>query len=431
LRLVREDFARRGVANLEAIELGLRRALLQDGRQLLEQLLRGAEAGLPENRSRPGEKCHSHRRKPVRTIFGEIELERSYFYQASTHTGRAPLDEALGLRNGFSPGLVRLAARAAAREGYEAASEDLLELAEIRLEGRQIQRLVHWVGPEIGAQLPQGPTAAQGAIPTMYLEVDGTGVPMVPEELAGRKGKQADGTAKTREVKLGAVFTQTTCDPEGKPERDYASTTYVGSFDPADLFGLRVRDEARRRGLGRVAQTVFLGDGAAWVWELQRINFPQAIPILDLYHALEHLHLLCQELYGPESAWGAKMEATWTEMLKNDEVGGVISAARRRLEDLGPEVQEDLNTQIEYFERHQHRMRYKTYRQAGLFYGSGVVEAGCKAVIGQRLKNSGMFWTEPGAQNVLELRCALKGNRWDECWDRLHDSKRLSLKLVA
>jgi hypothetical protein len=409
----------------------LRRALLQDGRHLLQELLRGVEASLPDIQSRPGEKCHPNRCKPVQTIFGEIELKRRYFYHGASHTGRAPLDEALGLRNGFSPGLVRLATRAAVREGYEAASQDLLELAEVRLEGRQIQRLVHWVGPQIAAQLAQGQSAAQNPIPTLYIEVDGTGVPMVPEELAGRKGKQPDGTAKTREVKLGAVFTQTRCDQEGKPERDYAATTYVGSFDSAEVFGLRVREEARRRGLGQAKQAVFLGDGAAWVWELQRTNFPQATPILDLYHALEHLHQLCQGLYGPQSQWAMRMEATWTDMLMNDRVAEVITSARRRLEDLGPSAPESLTTQIEYFERHQHRMRYKTYREAGLFYGSGVVEAGCKAVIGQRLKNSGMFWTEPGARNILELRCALKSNRWAECWDRLHDSKRLCLKLAA
>ena len=416
---------------MEAVELGLRRALLQDGRDLLQELLRGVESSLPGIQSRPGEKCHPHRRKPVQTIFGQIELERRYFYHRQSHTGRAPLDEALGLRNGFSPGLVRLAARAAAREGYEAASQDLLELAEISLEGRQIQRLVHWVGPDIAAQLAQGPSAVPTPIPTMYIEVDGTGVPMVPEELAGRKGKQPDGTAKTREVKLGAVFTQTKCDPEGKPERDYAATTYVGSFDSAEVFGLRVRHEARRRGLGDAQRAVFLGDGAAWVWELQRNHFPQATPILDLYHALEHLHQLSEGLYSPRSPWSIRMEATWTDLLLEDQVAQVIAAARRRLEELAPNAPEDLATQIEYFEKHQHRMLYKTYREAGLFYGSGVVEAGCKAVIGQRLKNSGMFWTKPGAQNVLELRCALKSNRWQECWDRLHDSKRLSLRIAA
>lgn len=254
---------------------------------------------------------------------------------------------------------------------------------------------------------------------------------MVADELAGRKGKQPDGTAKTREAKLGAIFTQTRCDEAGRPERDYASTTYAGSFEPADAFGLRIRDEARRRGLGRARKVVFIGDGAAWIWELRRLNFPGAIEILDLYHALEHLHRLCDGLYGPQSPWACKMKVTWTEMFKNDQVAEVIASARRRLKDLGSEADQSLDTQIAYFEHHQPRMRYKSYRQAGLFYGSGVAEAGCRAVIGQRLKNSGMFWTESGARSVLDLRCALKSNRWDECWDRLHDSKRLNIRVAA
>lgn len=429
--MVREDFARQGVGNLEAIELGLRQALLKDGRQLLEQLLQNTEPHLTNNTSRPGEKCHPSRSKPVQTIFGPIQLHRRYFYHAASQSGRAPLDEALGLMNGFSPGLVRLSARAAAREGYEAASQDLLALAGIELEGRQIQRLVSWVGPQVAVQLRQGQTTQSQPIPVMYIEVDGTGVPMVAEELAGRKGKQPDGTAKTREAKLGSVFTQTRCDQEGLPQRDYASTTYVGSFESAEFFGLLVRDEARRRGLGHAQKVVFIGDGAAWIWELQRLNFPQAVQILDLYHALEHLHLLCEGLYGAQSSWARKREGAWREMFKNDQVTQVIASAHRRLDDLGSQADESLAGQIAYFEHHQHRMLYKTYRQAGLFYGSGVVEAGCKAVIGQRLKNSGMFWTESGAKNILDLRCALKSNRWDECWDRLHQSNRLKLRAAA
>ena len=304
-------------------------------------------------------------------------------------------------------------------------------MAGIKIEGRQIQRLVNFVGPDIAAQLALGQSADTEPVPVMYIEVDGTGVPMVADELAGRKGKQPDGTAKTREVKLGSIFTQTGCDEAGRPERDYASTTYAGGFEPAVAFGLRVRDEARRRGLGRARKVVFIGDGAAWIWELRRLNFPQAIEILDLYHALEHLHLLCDGLYGPQSPWACKMKATWTEMLKNDRVAEVIASARRRLKDLGSDADQSLDTQIAYFEHHQHRMLYQSYRQAGLFYGSGVVEAGCRAVIGQRLKNSGMFWTEAGARSVVDLRCALKSNRWDECWDRLHNSKRLSIRAAA
>jgi hypothetical protein len=367
----------------------------------------------------------------MHSLFGLVTLTRDYLYCPATGTGRFPLDEALGLVASFSPALVRLAARAAAKEGYQGAGEDLAALAGITIEGRQIHRLVNLIGPSVTAALAQGPNENPEAIPVMYVEVDATGVPMVARELAGRKGKQPDGSSKTREVKLGCVFTQTKPDPEtGLPLRDPDSTTYVGSFENAQDFGERIRREALRRGSGRAVRIVFLGDGAAWIWELARVNFPLAIWIVDLYHALERLHQLCQGLY-PQSAWADRTEDKWTELLKNDQVGEVIAAARRRLEELGPQTDDTLEKQIAYFENQQSRMRYKTYREQGLFYGSGVIEAGCKAVIGQRLKESGMFWKESGATSVLALRCALKSHRWDEVWDRLHDSNYLKIKIAA
>jgi hypothetical protein len=167
------------------------------------------------------------------------------------------------------------------------------------------------------------------------------------------------------------------------------------------------------------------------LWELARVNFPAAILILDLYHALERLHTLCAGLYGADSPWAARMAHTWTAMLKNDQIGEVIAALRRRRNDLGPPPADPLEKQIAYFERHQDKMLYKTYRDHGLFYGSGVVVGGCKSVIGQRRKESGMFWTQAGATSVLNLRLALKGNRWDECWNRLNQSDYLKIKLAA
>jgi hypothetical protein len=415
---------------MEAVELGLREALFKDGRKLLERLYSQTDLNVPDNASRPGEKGHRQRAKAIHTLFGVLELKRNYFYHPETRSGRFPLDQALGLVESFSPALVRLATRAAAREGYESASQDLLAEAAVAIEGRQIHRLVSLVAAPVAHQLEQGPAMGGDPIPILYAEADGTGVPMVAEELVGRPGKQADGSAKTREAKLGAIFTQTKTDEAGLPVRDHASTTYVGSFETAVDFGVRVRKEALRRGLGRALQVVFLGDGAAWVWELARVNFPLAILILDLYHALERLHELCEGLYGAESSWALRMEQTWAGMIKNDQIGAVITAARRRLADLAP-PEDALEKQIAFFEHHQDKMRYKTYRDQGLFYGSGVVEGGCKSVIGQRLKESGMFWTETGATSVLALRIALKSNRWDECWDRLNNSNYLKIKIAA
>jgi hypothetical protein len=222
--------------------------------------------------------------------------------------------------------------------------------AGVNLEGRQIQRLVNLIAPGVASQLAQGPNTSSDSIPILYAEVDGTGVPMVAEELAGRPGKQEDGSSKTREIKLGAIFTQTKTDEEGLPMRDHASTTYVGSFEGASDFGSRIRAEGLRRGMGRAVKLVFIGDGAAWIWELARINFPTAILILDLYHALERLHELCAGLYGKDSPWAERMASTWTAMLKNDQIVEVLAAAHRRLENMELPEDNPLKKQIAYFE---------------------------------------------------------------------------------
>lgn len=432
MRLVRQSLARDGVRNSEAIELGLRQALLNDGRQLLEDLYSEMELAVPGNTSRPGEKRHADRPLQMHTIFGVVTLKRDYFYNPQMGRGRLPLDEALGLAGSYSPALVRLGARAVAREGYQAASEDLAALAGIQLEGRQLHRLVQQVGTRLAAQLEMGAPHKGDAIPVMYVEADATGVPMVAQELAGRPGKQPDGSAKTREVKLGCVFTQTRLDAQtGLPVRDYQSTTYVGGFEAAADFGLRLRKEAFRRGLAQAQKVVFLGDGAAWIWEQARMNFPMAIQIVDFYHAAERLHKLCEGLYPGTGHWAERQSEQWKQWLKEDRVREVIAAARQRLKDLGTDPENALDKQIAYFEHHQSRMLYQTYRQQGLFYGSGVIEGGCKSVIGQRLKESGMFWTQTGGSHVVTLRCALMGNRWDDCWDRLHDANYLKIRPAA
>lgn len=158
----------------------------------------------------------------------------------------------------------------------------------------------------------------------------------------------------------------------------------------------------------QTVRVVFIGDGAAWIWELARVNFPTAVQILDLFHALERLHTLCDGLYGVGSAWAKRMEDQWKQAFKQDKVLEVIAAARSRLDDLGdePDGPDSLDKQIAYFENHHHRMLYQTYHKQGLFYGSGVIEAGCR-VTGQRLKESGMFWSEAGVQSVLDLRWIL------------------------
>ena len=157
--------------------------------------------------------------------------------------------------------------------------------------------------------------------------------------------------------------------------------------------------------------------------------FPLAFQILDLYHALEHLFSLAG-LLETQSATAKALWQTWREQLLADEVVEVISQARQRAASLTGELAESVRKEIDYLDHNKSRMLYATYRAMGFFYGSGVVEAGCKTVVGGRCKCSGMFWSEAGATNVLNLRCALYSNQFDDVWDKLNQSDYLRLRLL-
>ena len=175
------------------------------------------------------------------------------------------------------------------------------------------------------------------------------------EELAGRAGKQPDGSAKTREAKLGCVFTQTTTDEAGLPRRDYQSTSYVAGFEAAADFMVRVRQEALRRRLGAAEHEVLLGDGAVWIWEQGKKCFPRAFQILDLYHALEHL-LALTKLLETQPEVAQALWHTWREQLLADEVAQVLDQAREWAATLAGPPAELAGREIGYFQNNQSRM---------------------------------------------------------------------------
>jgi len=401
------------------LELGIREALRQDGRRALEDLLNDAHWRGEADQVRPGEKCYAARPNQVGSLFGEVVLRRNY-YTDGKGGGRAPLDEALGIVEGCTPALARLMCRAGAVEHYEAAAESLNEYTGLTVNGRRIQRMVNRLGPQMAQwPRPSPPLSPPPPDQVFYVEGDGTGIPVRPEETEGRKGKQDDQPAKTREVKLGCVFTQTKEDEEGKPTRDPESTSYVATLEPAAEFGALLRAQAFQRGLALARLVVFLGDGAAWVWELARVNFPMAVFILDFFHAAEHLELLAEALFGEKTDASKTQWEQWAKTLQEqpDGLEIVLREARQALPRRGQRREAAL-TQIAYFESNTHKMRYAEYLARGLFIGSGVIEAGCKTVIGLRLKQSGMFWGITGAQNVLDIRSLLENRQFELFWQQ-------------
>ena len=398
------------------LEMLVRAAIFQSASQLVGWLLQQAADRIDASyQPKPGQTRNGRETIRVQGIFGDFELTRDYYYHAGKKQGHYPADDALGLEVSYTPALAKLICLEGADEStYLKAERHLEKTGGISVSARQIQRVVQRVGS--AAQAWQEREAPPGACdaPILYASGDGTGVPMMPEELKGRKGKQADSTAKTRQVYLGCVFTQHKTDEKGHPARDYESTTYVSSFKSIAEFGPLLRREAIRRGMGAAGQVVLLIDGAAGLENMGKDCFKDAVQIVDFYHAVEHAGQVLAALMGKDHPDYKTSQHRWAKRLLKDKVQNLIDETRK--ECAGRPEQPQVEKALGYFVGNVKRMQYGTFRAKGYFIGSGVVEAGCKTIIGGRCKQSGMFWSEPGAQNVLALRCIHSSRRLEEFW---------------
>jgi hypothetical protein len=425
--------ARAGAAqqvDLEAWETALRPLVLAAGAKALGALLRGVGCG---RTVRPvvcgcGTRMESRglRTKEVLTILGPVTYTRSLFQCPTCGKTRCPGDEELDLVGTTrSPGVRRMMARAGSQTTFKEAREDLAVYAGLEVSPKDIERVAETLGEDLEAWSRREqqaclrtdhPVPLMKTIPLLYICYDGTGVPMMPVEVAGRKGKQADGSAKTREAKLGCVFTQTTTDAKGFPVRDRDSTSFVGHIESAEEFGWRIYAEAVRRGLETAHNVVILGDGAEWIRGIAEMHFPGATQIVDLYHAREHVANLCKLLFAPGDKQVEQHHLRWWHDLDAGAVEKLIQEASQHLPD-EPSRCKAARTELAYLEKNKERMRYAQFRARGLFVGSGVIEAGCKSVVGLRLKRSGMEWSLRGANAILSLRCATLSRRLEDYWE--------------
>jgi hypothetical protein len=419
-----------GGAGLAAAELGIRAGMAAVGASLLEGML-AADAGHrgPRVECGAGHQAGfvSYRAKDVDSVLGPVTVTRAWYHCPGCGHGLAPRDGELGIAGDtMTPGLARMTARASANEPFAKAGVMLAELAGVPVTARRAERHAEAGGTAAAAVIQERAAAIRdrtviplppaGLPDKMYIAIDGTGVPMMTAETAGRPGKGEDGKARTREVKLACVFTQAKTDEDGYPVRDPDSSSYLATFAPAAGFGVLMAAEARRRGAGHVRQLTILGDGAVWIWHLASEHFPEATQIVDLYHAREHLNDLGRQLAFMLGADSASWLAERSAELDAGDIGALAAAAR--VFPLAGVKAKERDTALGYFEGNAPRMRYKHFRSCGLFAGSGVVEAGCKSVIGQRLKQSGMHWSQPGATGILTMRCQQASGRRDEIWQQ-------------
>jgi len=432
LRVVFNGRRKSGRLDLEAIEMAVRSAMHHAGATVLSELLQ-FPAPATGQRALPcacGHHAHYRelRSKPVLTVVGKVEVSRPYYLCPYCHVGQFPADADLDIENAdFSPGVRRMQAMVGQDAPFDHGRQQMKLLADLEVTTKSVERTAEAIGADIVAREHEEihravqldlPIVIGKPIPFLYVQLDGTGVPVVKKETVGRAGKTEGQPAHTREAKLGSVFTQTTWDKEGFALRDPGSTTYVGAIETAQEFGLRLYLEACKRGWSRAQKKVVLGDGAEWIWNIADQHFPGAIQIVDLYHARQHLWELARKLFPNQQAEQERWMVVHKDALLDEGKIEDLVASLRTIESSNPELAEKIRIEADYFEKHTERMRYPAFRAQHLFVGSGVIEAGCKTVIGSRLKQSGMFWTVPGANAIIALRCCHINNRFEDYWEQ-------------
>lgn len=419
-----------GGIDLEAVEMALRSALHQAGAAALCQLLQFGPPAAEQRSLRCGCGQQAHyvelRTKQLLTALGPAALERPYYLCPACHCGQFPVDQQLDVSHTeFSPGVRRMMALVGHEAAFNRGRAQLKLLADLTVTTKAVERTAEAIGRDILRRQQQEiarakqlrlPLVTGPRIPILYVQIDGTGIPVVLAETQGRAGKQPGQPAHTREVKLGCVFTQTRTDGEGRPVRDEDSTSYVGAIETAEEFGLRIYTEAWRRGWDLADLKALMGDGAVWIWNIGALHFPSATQIVDLYHAREHLWELAPKLHPTDTACQKRWIMVAQDQLDNGRIE-TLAASLRALRPATEEVADLLRTAAGYFETNAERMRYPEFRRRGLFVGTGVMEAGCKTVIGTRLKQSGMFWSVRGANAIIALRCCQLSGNFEDYWE--------------
>lgn len=407
--------------------MALRTTLHQAGAAALSQLLRFPEPAA-DQREIPcgcGQKAHYRelRTRPVLTAVGTAELSRSYYLCPHCHHGQFPVDAQLNVEHKeLSPGVRRMLALVGADAPFDHGRQQMKLLADLEVTTKAVERTAEAIGTDLARreqqQIEQAmqldlPIVLGEPIPILYIQMDATGVPVVRAETEGRQGNEDGQPPHTRQAKLGCVFTQTTWDEEGYPIRDPDSTTYVAAIEVAQEFGKRLYLEAWKRGWSRAVKKVFMGDGAECNWNIADQYFPGATQIVDLYHAREHLWDLVRKLHPNDQPHQNRWIIIHQNNLDQGRIEDLVQAIRS-IESSNAVVAESIRVEANYFEKNAERMRYPLFRQRHLFVGTGVIEAGCKTLIGSRCKQSGMFWTVSGANSILALRCCIFNGRFED-----------------
>ena len=391
-------------------------------RDLVGALLSSEEATRVDYEPERAERNGGRHGKRIVTLFGPIQpVERTYYYDTERHEGHYPFDDRLGLTGRYTPAVCAEAMRYAVNHPYADAAREFARAHSFTLSPDALMEIVKAHGERAAAfakdRTQGGKEDLDAPAEIVYEMSDGTGYRLRRKHTSrtrGRKGRK--GKSKTREVKV-CVFFQGGIDSDGEPFRKEGTTTYVATTDRVAKFRKLARGEFDRRFTRMPGLVIHVGDGGQWVHSVRENEFPFAVEILDIYHATEHLRPLMLGLGIREGSkrWN-RLHRYWSDRIA---AGKVESVLKSLWKGKYGKMTEDAMREYRYFRRNRDRMKYDEYRENGWFCGSGAVESGCKTVVGQRFKQSGMIWSLDGSKALLAIRTLYKSDRLEEFFNYL------------
>jgi hypothetical protein len=356
---------------------------------------------------------------------GEIVLQdRAYYLCPTCRAGHFPVDAALGFSaRRLTLGAEEIATLAGTVGSFaEAATIFLPKLSGLRLSESTVERTTEDAGQRLGElwadEHTLSPTTdwrwnrdAKGHT-VAYVSIDATGV-----GIQGPKAAHADG----RMVWVGKIFNPRVAATEANPKPNSPSARYQAGMMSLEELGARMRRQAAQVGMDRAEQWVALTDGGNGLDAFMEVHFPNAVRILDFYHAAEHLGDLAKAYLGSPSKAAEELTETWSHQMKHEGGAAVLATLETlNLDGRSAAAREEHRLVSGYVRTNLHRMDYPRYRREGWQIGSGHIEAACKTVVNQRLKQSGMRWGCDGADAVCHLRALYESetSQWDAFWSQ-------------
>ena len=421
--LVLQCVSQKEGVGLDQVEQGMRQLLQQIGQEALGQVLTKSDKREPAIRCRCGHeaKYRCRRNGMVITVFGRVHYKRSYYICEHCQQGEKPLDKQWQIAPGeMSQGLKSLLALMGIQTSFDEATKLAKEFLLLDISDNSIRQATYWVGQKQQAREEKwiqltdwhhymnAPNRAQTKPPRrLYGSIDGVIVPT---------------QAKWRELKTICWYEVTPHSPRQWPSRfktrlgeleglKATNIRYHCDIQEADSFSQLVWATGCHYLADQAQELVFVCDGASWIWRLIEDNFPQAVQILDWYHAVQYLTPIAQALSADETVqqdWLTKMKT----QLWQSQTQAVIDCCLDLAEQTN--LREPATRAATYFQNNLSRMNYAYFRQQGYLIGSGTVESGCKQIGTMRLKRSGARWLENGARFVAKARTAWLSGQWHD-----------------